>query len=211
MNKIWNSPKKTPFLAFAGNIGSGKTTFTKILSNRQNWEPFYESVSDNPYLNDFYKDMDRWSFNLQIYFLHKRFRMHQIMSKVDRGVIQDRTIYEDIEIFAKNLYNIGKMTRRDWENYYGLFSTMLPLLKKPDLIIYLKASTDVLLSRIRKRNRNFEKSIDPEYLHILNISYDRWVAKEKQYPVLIIETDNFNIFEDKEELNNIENKILNKI
>ena len=203
--------RTNPFIGFAGNIGSGKTTFTTCISDRQQWEPFYEPVSENPYLNDFYKDMTRWSFNLQIYFLHKRFRIHQEMSKINKGKVQDRTIYEDKEIFAKNLYDMGNMTERDWENYCGLFSTMEPFLQKPDLIIYLKTSTDILLSRIKKRNRDFEKSIDSEYLHKLNISYDKWIDNEKRYPVLIIETDTFDIFEDKEKFYDIENKILDKI
>ena len=136
-NKI---PK--PFIGLAGNIGVGKTTFTKTISERCGWKPFYESVSDNPYLNDFYKDMKRWSFNLQIYFLHKRFEMHKIMNNLDQGTIQDRTIYEDVEIFAKNLHELGNISDRDYENYSGLFSVMVSYLKKPDLIVYLRASTD---------------------------------------------------------------------
>ena len=203
--------KSNPFIGFAGNIGCGKTTFTKMISNRQNWEPFYEPVSDNPYLDDFYKDMRRWSFNLQIYFLHKRFRMHQKISSSNKGVVQDRTIYEDIEIFAKNLYEMKKISKRDWKNYCGLFSTMESFLKKPDLIVYLKTSTDILLNRIKMRNRVFEQSIDPEYLHTLNISYNRWIDNEQRCPILIIETDGFNIFNDKEKFYHIENKILDKI
>ena len=153
-----------PFIGLAGNIGVGKTTFTKTISERCGWKPFYESVSDNPYLNDFYKDMKRWSFNLQIYFLHKRFEMHKIMNNLDEGTIQDRTIYEDVEIFAKNLHELGKISDRDYENYSGLFSVMVSYLKKPDLIVYLRASTDTLLSRIEKRGRDYEGSISPGYL-----------------------------------------------
>ena len=141
---------KASFIGLDGNIGVGKTTFTKLLSERLKWTPFFESVSDNPYLSDFYSDMKRWSFNLQIYFLHKRFEMHQKMSASSMSVIQDRTIYEDLEIFARNLYQLGELSQRDWDNYRGLFKVMASYLKKPDLIIYLKADTDTLLSRIKK-------------------------------------------------------------
>ena len=209
MKKKNKRPK--PFIGLAGNIGVGKTTFTKTMSERCGWKPFYESVSDNPYLNDFYKDMKRWSFNLQIYFLHKRFEMHQFMSRSRGGVIQDRTIYEDVEIFARNLHQMENMSDRDWENYCGLFSAMVSFLIKPDLVVYLRASTDTLLSRIKTRGRDYEQTINPEYLHILNISYDKWINSVEDYPVLIIETDGFNIFHDPQQLKNIENQILEKI
>tara|TARA_Y100000996_G_C22540953_1_gene650032 strand:+ start:50 stop:463 length:414 start_codon:yes stop_codon:yes gene_type:complete len=137
--------------------------------------------------------------------------MHQKMSSSNKGVVQDRTIYEDVEIFAKNLYEMQKISKRDWKNYCGLFSVMESFLKKPDLIVYLKTSTDILLNRIKMRNRVFEQSIDPEYLHTLNISYDRWIDNEQRCPILIIETDGFNIFNDKEKFYHIENKILDKI
>ena len=137
--------------------------------------------------------------------------MHQKMSKMNKGVVQDRTIYEDVEIFAKNLYDMGKMKNRDWENYKGLFFAIESSLKKPDLIVYLKTSTDILLSRIKIRNRTYEQNIDPEYLHTLNISYNKWIENEKRCPVLIIETDNFDIYKDKEKFFDIENKILDKI
>ena len=200
-----------PFIGLAGNIGVGKTTFTKTMSERCGWQPFYESVSDNPYLNDFYKDMKRWSFNLQIYFLHKRFEMHKIMNNLDEGTIQDRTIYEDVEIFAKKLHELGNISDRDYANYSGLFSVMVSYLKKPDLIVYLRASTDTLLSRIEKRGRDYEGSISPEYLDSLNISYDRWINSEKDYPVLIVETDDFNIFDDLHQVQEIQDMILGRI
>lgn len=200
-----------PFIGLSGNIGAGKTTFTEHMAKRQNWLAYYESVSDNPYLADFYGDMKRWSFNLQIYFLHKRFETHQEMSQKKQGVIQDRTIYEDVEIFARNLFDMGNMDQRDWENYCGLFKVMTSFLKKPDLIVYLKASTDTLLSRIKSRGRDYEQTIDPEYLHSLNISYDRWIHSIKTIPVLIIESDGFNIFEDIDQLEMIEKQILDKI
>ena len=204
--------KTTPsFIGLAGNIGVGKTTFTKLLSEKLNWTPFFESVSDNPYLSDFYTDMKRWSFNLQVFFLHKRFEMHQKMSASLTSVIQDRTIYEDLEIFAKNLYRLGKLSQRDWDNYYGLFKVMNFYLKRPDLIIYLKADTDTLLRRIKRRGRDYENSIDPEYIHTLNISYDRWIESISNQSVMIIETDYFNIYEDAEAFNNIQKNILKRL
>ena len=202
---------KNPFIGIAGNIGVGKTTFTDIVAERQGWHPFYESVMDNPYLSDFYGDMKRWSFNLQIYFLHHRFRNHVKMSQHPKGVIQDRTIYEDVEIFAKNLHAMGKMNDRDWENYRNLFKVMISFLRKPDLIIYLKASTDTLLTRIKKRSRSYEKTIDPEYLHTLNVSYNKWIANIKDMSVLTIDTNNFNIFNDQETVQSILSDIDNKL
>lgn len=205
--------KKTayPFIGLAGNIGVGKTTFTTQMAERNGWKPFYESVSDNPYLSDFYGDMKRWSFNLQIYFLHKRFESHLNMSRSNGGVIQDRTIYEDVEIFARNLHEMGHLSDRDWDNYLGLFVTMTSFLIKPDLIVYLRASTDTLLSRIHSRGRDYEQSIDPEYLHSLNIAYDKWINSVADYPVLTIETDGFNIFDNAEQLLVIEKRILERI
>ena len=200
-----------PFIGLAGNIGVGKTTFTTQMAERNGWKPFYESVSDNPYLSDFYGDMKRWSFNLQIYFLHKRFESHLNMSRSNGGVIQDRTIYEDVEIFARNLHEMGNLSDRDWDNYLGLFVTMTSFLKKPNLIVYLRASTDTLLSRIHSRGRDYEQSIDPEYLHSLNIAYDKWINFVADYPVLTIETDGFNIFDNAEQLLVIEKRILERI
>jgi deoxyadenosine/deoxycytidine kinase len=192
------------FIGIAGNIGVGKTTFTDILAERFGWEPYYESVIDNPYLKDFYHDMSRWSFHLQIYFLHHRFRTHVEMSKHPGGAVQDRTIYEDVEIFARNLYEMGNMSERDWENYYNLFQIMTSFLQAPDLIIYLNASTDSLLSRIRSRDRSFERSIDPEYLHRLNIYYGRWIDRIKDTDqILVVDTDGFNVFEDTTRLQEI--------
>ena len=202
---------ENPFIGIAGNIGVGKTTFTEIVAKRQGWHPFYESVMDNPYLSDFYSDMKRWSFNLQIYFLHHRFRNHVKMSQQNNGVIQDRTIYEDVEIFAKNLHLMGNIDDRDWENYRNLFKVMISFLRKPDLIIYLKASTDTLLTRIKNRDRSYEKSIDPEYLHTLNVSYDKWIDSISDIPVLIVDTNSFNIFKDKDMLESIIDQVNDKL
>lgn len=192
-----------PYIGIAGNIGVGKTTFTDIVAQKMGWKPFYESVADNPYLSDFYGDMRRWSFNLQIYFLHHRFRNQREIAAENSGVIQDRTIYEDVEIFAYNLHEMGNMDQRDWDNYRNLFAVMTSYLRKPDLIIYLKASTDTLLSRIENRDRDYEKTIDPEYLHRLNVSYDRWINGLTAIPVLVVETDQFNIFTDQDKLTGI--------
>ena len=195
--------KDNPFIGLAGNIGVGKTTFTKKMADVFGWSPFYESVADNPYLSDFYGDMKRWSFNLQIYFLHHRFKAQKEIFELSGGVVQDRTIYEDVEIFARNLYEMGRMDDRDWENYQNLFSIMTDYLRKPDLIIYLKASTDTLQTRIHSRGRDYEISIDPEYLHQLNVAYDQWTSRLKDIPVLKIETDQFNIFRDTDKFESI--------
>ena len=195
--------KENPFIGLAGNIGVGKTTFTKKMADVFGWSPFYESVADNPYLSDFYGDMKRWSFNLQIYFLHHRFKAQKEIFELSGGVVQDRTIYEDVEIFARNLHEMGRMDDRDWENYQNLFSIMTDYLRKPDLIIYLKASTDTLQTRIHSRGRDYEISIDPEYLHQLNVAYDQWTSRLKDIPVLKIETDQFNIFRDTDKFESI--------
>jgi deoxyadenosine/deoxycytidine kinase len=181
----------------------GKTTFTKNIAKHFGWEAFFESVVDNPYLSDFYDNMKRWSFNLQIYFLHHRFQTHIEMSNTQTGAIQDRTIYEDVEIFAKNLHKLKFMSERDWDTYQHLFENMTSFLRKPDVIIYLKATTDTLLTRIKNRSRDFESDIDPEYLHTLNISYDRWIKNITDIPVMVIPTDTFNIFTDKDTLQEI--------
>ena len=191
------------FIGVAGNIGVGKTTFTEVISAYFNWDAYYESVLDNPYLNDFYKDMRRWSFNLQIYFLQHRFSDQMILNSSINYAIQDRTIYEDVEIFARNLYDLNYMSERDWLTYRKLFKNMTQFIKKPDLVIYLKASTDTLLSRIKNRNRDYEKSISSQYLHSLNIYYEKWIKKIEDQNILIIDSDNFNIFEDKKKLNEI--------
>ena len=206
--------KKKPFIAIAGNIGVGKTTFTKLIAERMDLIPYYESVDDNPYLSDFYNKMDRWSFNLQIYFLQHRFKHHIEINNLDKGVIQDRTIYEDASIFAYNLYKMKIMSERDWNTYISLFDNMTQFLKKPDLIIYLKASTDTLINRIKNRNRDYEKDIDEAYLHTLNIyykNYKKWFSRIGIFNILEVDTNNFNIFKDIEKLNNIYSDIENKL
>ena len=200
-----------PFIGIAGNIGVGKTTFTKLVSEKMDLIPYYESVDDNPYLSDFYGDMDRWSFNLQIYFLQHRFRHHIELVNSESGVIQDRTIYEDISIFAYNLYQMKIMSKRDWETYRALFDNMTQFLKKPDLIIYLKASTDTLINRIKNRNRGYEKDISEDYLHRLNIYYKKWFSQPGDFNVLEINTNNFNIFNDTDKFDEMCDDIKNKL
>jgi len=162
-------------IAIAGNIGSGKTTLTKMLASHYGWTPKFESVDFNPYLSDFYEDMERWSFNLQIYFLNKRFKDVVDIVNSDEVIIQDRTIYEDAKIFAPNLHDMGLMSSRDFENYTDLFNLMMSLVGKPDLLIYLKSSIPNLISQIQKRGREYERSIRIDYLSGLNEKYDNWI------------------------------------
>ena len=202
---------KNPFIGIAGNIGVGKTTFTSFLAKEFNLKDIYESVSDNPYLSDFYGDMHRWSFNLQVYFLHHRFASIIDIENSHKGFVQDRTIYEDVEIFSKNLHDMGYLDDRDWKTYSDLFLNMTKFLKSPDIIIYLRADLDVLLERINNRNRDYEATIDPEYLKRLNLMYDEWIENITWTKVLIIDTNTFNIFEDKDTLESIFKDIKEKL
>jgi len=198
-------------LGIAGNIGVGKTTLTEKLSNDLGFSPIYESVIDNPYLSDFYNDMSRWSFNLQIYFLYTRFESQVKLLESNSSFIQDRTIYEDKEIFASNLVELGHMSDRDFKTYCEIFNAMLKFVKRPDLIIYLQANTDTLMSRIKNRKRDYELDISSEYIHSLNIYYDRWINKLPKEDVLIVKTDDFDVFNDKEFYDNIVSDIKNRI
>lgn len=184
-------------IAIAGNIGSGKTTLTRMLAARYGWTPKYESVDFNPYLSDFYDDMSRWSFNLQIYFLNKRFKDVVDISKNSETIIQDRTIYEDAKIFAPNLHDMGLMSSRDFDTYSDLFDLMMSLVKMPDLLIYLKSSIPNLVSQIQKRGREYEKTIRIDYLTGLNERYDRWIDSYKGH-LLVIDADKYK-FGNKEE------------
>ena len=177
-------------IAIAGNIGSGKTTLTRMLAARYGWTPKYESVDFNPYLSDFYEDMSRWSFNLQIYFLNKRFKDVVEISKTDDIIIQDRTIYEDARIFAPNLHDMGLMSSRDFETYSDLFDLMMSLVKMPDLLIYLKSSIPNLVSQIQKRGREYEKTIRIDYLTGLNNKYENWIKDYKGH-LLVIDADRY--------------------
>ena len=184
-------------IAIAGNIGSGKTTLTRMLAARYGWTPKYESVDFNPYLSDFYEDMSRWSFNLQIYFLNKRFKDVVEISKTDDVIIQDRTIYEDARIFAPNLHDMGLMSSRDFETYSDLFDLMMSLVKMPDLLIYLKSSIPNLVSQIQKRGSEYEKTIRIDYLTGLNNKYENWIKDYKGH-LLVIDADRYK-FGNKEE------------
>src|SRR5574344_1794835 len=194
-------------IAIAGNIGSGKTTLTRLLSKHYGWIPQYEDVDENPYLADFYNDMQRWSFNLQVYFLKERFKGIVEIQKSLYNVVQDRTIYEDARIFASNLHAMGLMSSRDFENYNSLFDLMLSLVKPPELLIYLRSSIPNLVSQIHKRGRDYESGIRIDYLSGLNERYEKWISEYKDGKILIIDVDE-NKFEDKlEDLSNVIDKI----
>lgn len=193
-------------IAIAGNIGSGKTTLTRLLSKHFGWRPHYEEVDNNPYLDSFYEDMARWSFNLQIYFLNSRFRQVNDIRKSGDNVVQDRTIYEDAFIFASNLHDMGLMATRDFDNYNSLFELMSSYLQAPDLLIYLRASIPTLVRQIAKRNRNYEQSIRIDYLTSLNDKYERWISNYNLGKLLIIESDNIEL-ENPEDLAMVIDKI----
>jgi len=194
--------KKHQYIAIAGNIGAGKSSLTGLLAQHYGWQAFYESVDDNPYLADFYEDMLRWSFNLQIYFLSSRFRHQKDMLKKEISLIQDRTIYEDVEIFAKNLHQMSLMSDRDFNNYEALFHEMSYYLRPPDLLIYLRAQVPTLVRQIQQRGREYENSIRIDYLERLNNLYEDWIGR---YPheKLIIDTDDLDFVNDKEDLGSI--------
>ena len=198
---------KPKHIAIAGNIGAGKTTLTELLSKHYKWIPQFEDVDHNPYLTDFYEDMARWSFELQIYFLNSRLKQ---LIEIDQGtetVIQDRTIYEDANIFAPNLHDMSLMSSRDFNNYYHFFETLKKMIKPPDLLIYLKASVPALVAQIQKRGREYEDNIRLDYLKKLNQLYDKWIDGYKEGPLLVIDVDNVNFAENEEHLGEIINKI----
>ena len=194
-------------VAIAGNIGAGKTTLTKLLAKHYKWEPHFESVEENPYLDDFYSEMERWSFNLQVYFLNSRFRQILEIRESGKNIIQDRTIYEDARIFAPNLHEMGLMSKRDFDNYYGFFSTIKTMVQPPDLLIYLKASVPTLVSQIQKRGREYEENIRLDYLKKLNEYYNKWVDGYKEGPILIIDCDKNKFGESEEDLGEIISKV----
>jgi deoxyadenosine/deoxycytidine kinase len=194
-------------IAIAGNIGAGKTTLTSLLAKHYKWEPHFESVAENPYLDDFYGSMERWSFNLQIYFLNSRFRQILEIRESGKNIIQDRTIYEDANIFAPNLHAMGLMTNRDFSNYETLFELMERLVAPPDLLIYLRASIPTLVGQIHKRGRDFENSISIDYLSRLNERYEAWISTYRKGKLLIIDIDNLNIVDNQEDLGSIIDRI----
>jgi hypothetical protein len=195
--------QKKYFIAVAGNIGAGKSSLTKLLSARFGWKPFFESVADNPYLGDFYADMTRWSFNLQVYFLSNRFQSHKAITEGPESVILDRVIYEDAQIFARNLYQIGKMDERDYANYVELYKVMTEYLRPPDLLIYLRANVDTLVKQISLRGRDFEQGIPREYLEQLNGHYESWTQNYKLGPLLTIESDSLDFVNRKGDLERV--------
>lgn len=200
--------KKFKLIGIAGNIGVGKTTLTRNLAQRLGWDPYYESVIDNPYLDDFYADMRRWSFNLQIYFLAHRFRAQKEIVDAGLPAIQDRTIYEDVEIFARSLFEQGYMSPRDYATYRELFKDMVWYLPKPDVILYLKASVKTLMARIHQRGRDFEKTISPDYIEYLNRAYERWMREAREtFEVWTINADEIDFMRDVTEFEKLVQRI----
>ncbi len=198
-------------VAIAGNIGAGKTTLTKLLAKHYKWKPHYESVDENPYLDDFYAEMERWSFNLQVYFLNSRFRQILELRKSGSKIIQDRTIYEDAHIFAPNLHAMGLMTNRDFQNYSSLFDLMENLVTPPDLLIYLRSSIPNLVGQIHKRGREYENSISIDYLSRLNERYEAWISTYTKGKLLIIDVDNLDFVDKPEDLGYVIDRIDSQI
>ncbi|MBT7654220.1 MAG: deoxynucleoside kinase [Flavobacteriaceae bacterium] len=198
-------------IAIAGNIGAGKTSLTELLAKHYNWEPHYEDVIDNPYLDDFYNHMERWSFNLQVYFLKSRFEQLLSFKENNKTVIQDRTIYEDAHIFAPNLNAMGLMNQRDFNNYKGIFELMESLIQGPDLLIYLRSSIPNLVNKIHKRGREYESSISIDYLSRLNERYEAWISSYDPSKLIIIDVDSLDFVDNKEDLSKVINIIDNKI
>ncbi|MDE3743724.1 deoxynucleoside kinase [Maribacter polysaccharolyticus] len=194
-------------IAVAGNIGAGKTTLTRLLAKHYKWEAHFEDVVDNPYLDDFYNQMERWSFNLQIYFLNHRYRQVLSFRESGKDIIQDRTIYEDAYIFAPNLHAMGLMTNRDFKNYSSLFELMESLVQPPDLLIYLRSTIPNLVSQIHKRGRDYENTISIDYLSRLNERYEAWIYGYEKGKLLIIDVDNLDFVDNPEDLGEILNKI----
>lgn len=191
------------FVAVAGNIGSGKSSLTRLLSSEKGWQSMFESVEDNPYLSDFYTDMRRWSFQLQVYFLSNRFRSHKSITEGDCSVVLDRVIYEDAEIFARNLFEIGNMEERDYRNYVALYDVMTEYLHPPDLLIYLRANVDTLMRQIALRGRDFEQSIKREYLEQLNRHYEAWIQRYTKGKLLVVESDNLDFVNNRADLDRV--------
>ena len=198
-------------IAIAGNIGAGKTSLTELLAKHYNWEPHYEDVIDNPYLDDFYNHMERWSFNLQVYFLKSRFEQLLSFKENNKTVIQDRTIYEDAHIFAPNLNAMGLMNQRDFNNYKGIFELMESLIQGPDLLIYLRGSIPNLVNKIHKRGREYESSISIDYLSRLNERYEAWISSYDSSKLIIIDVDSLDFVDNKEDLSKVINIIDNKL
>ncbi len=199
------------YVAIAGNIGVGKSTLTEKLSRELHWEPFYEAVNDNPYLADFYRDMRAWSFHSQVYFLSRRLQHHHELNQRPGSVVQDRTVYEDAEVFARNLYQQGLMAPRDYYSYHDLYAVVSNLLPPPTLVVYLRASVETLLHRIALRGRPYERSIAPEYLEQLNTLYEGWVGAFRLCPVLTISVDELDFVQSDAHMHTIIDQVLTKL
>lgn len=199
------------FIAIAGNIGVGKSSLTGMLGERLGWEPFFEAVSDNPYLADFYQDMARWSFHSQVFFLSRRLRHHHQLLQRPNSVVQDRTVYEDAEVFACNLYRQGLMSERDYHSYRELYEVLSALLPPPDLVVYLRASVPTLMARIAQRGRPFEQSITPDYLEQLNELYEEWIGRFNLCPVLTVPSDRLDFVANSHHLDLIVGKVMEKL
>lgn len=195
------------FITVAGNVGAGKSTLTKIIGERLNFETHFEKVDGNPYLEDFYKDQKKWGFHLQLYFLAQRFKQQKEIDCNGLNNIQDRSIYEDVEIFARNLYDNGKMTKRDYITYRDLFNDMVPHLRRPDLMIYLDGSIDTIIHRIGLRGREMEKAVDIEYWKNLHNRYEKWIAEYDQSPVLYVNIDKVDLVNNPEHVDMLCNEI----
>ena len=202
---------KKYFIAIAGNMGVGKSTLTRLLADDLKWTPFYEAVDNNPYLADFYRDMRQWSFHSQIFFLSRRLSYHRQMVKHPNMVIQDRSVYEDAEVFARNLHQLGNMSHRDYQVYRGLYEEFIQFLPPPDLIVYLKASVPTLITRVHRRGRDFEQEISPLYLQQLNELYNSWIEDFTLCPILTVQTDNLDFVRFDRDFNLIKERIANKL
>lgn len=199
------------FITVAGNIGVGKSTLVELLADRLNWEPVYEAVTENPYLADFYDNMRRWSFHSQVFFLSRRLQQHHDLLQRNSSVIQDRSVYEDAEVFARNLYKQGHFSERDWRCYLELYETLASLLRPPDLVVYLRASVPTLKQRIKQRGREYEQEVDDAYLLQLNELYDRWADTFRLCPVLTVGTDNLDYVHSEANLDRIVQKLEDRL
>ena len=203
--------QSSKYVAIAGNIGAGKSSLTDILSGYFGWEAFYEQVDDNPYLTDFYNDMRRWSFNLQVYFLSSRFKHQQHIENAEGSIVQDRSIYEDAEIFARNLHEMGLMSKRDYNNYTQLFSIMTSYLRPPSLLVYLRASVPTLVEHIQQRGREFESTIRIDYLERLQRHYENWIEKYDLGPKMIIDVDELDFVNDEDDRRHVIQRIESRL
>jgi deoxyadenosine/deoxycytidine kinase len=199
------------YVVLAGNIGAGKSTLVRMLCQRMGWEPYYEPVAENPYLADFYADMRQWAFHSQVFFLTYRARAHRALMDIARPVVQDRSFYEDAEVFARALYSQGAMSDRDWQTYQGLYRTLTTLLTPPDLVVYLRASVPTLLKRIEQRGRDFESHITDDYLARLGVLYEEWIAGFSLSPVLVVPSDRLDFVKDSRDLDAIVATVIERL